>query len=281
MKTVKFIASLLTVLLFCTALTACAEENKEQPKQDAVQNVELAEKEKVQRPEGDDGGQNAREEEAREQENATRPEDEGIVFPGEGDDGGQNAREQEAREQEERRRQEEEQRQQEEQERQEQQAGGYEHQIGDAVFYTEHDLGKYVFADPNNPGFYRIDIRAMLQDIWSENGGIGQASNGYVFSDGSSFTLAASYFKVDGNTANKRMVVSSTGGEQQYRSVVTSWNTTKPAGGYWIVDDDPKGFGFTPDMAAIFLYMLEQTKSNPRGNVAGELGLPSNFECTY
>ena len=120
---------------------------------------------------------------------------------------------------------------------------------------------------------------------YTEGGGIGQVRDGYVFSDGASFTTAASYFKVNGDMATKRMVVSSSvrdnDGVHQYRSVVTSWNTCRPDGGYWIVKDDSRGFGFTPEMAAIFLYILEQTELNPRGNIAGELGLPSNFECTY
>ena len=119
----------------------------------------------------------------------------------------------------------------------------------------------------------------MLLDVWGSAGT--QVGNGYALSDGSSFTAAASYFDVDDNIANKRMVVSVTGGEEQYRSVITSWNTPKPSGGYWIVLEDSRGYGLTPDMAAILLYVLEQTRMNPRGNIAGELGLPSNFECTY
>ena len=167
-----------------------------------------------------------------------------------------------------------------------QQQGGYEHHVGDAVFYTEHDLWKYVMPHIVDPSYKMIDIHAMIVDVWgTEGGGIGQVRDGYVFSDGTSFTTGASYFKVDGDMATKRMVVSSSvrdnDGEHQYRSVVTSWNTRRPDGGYWIVKDDSRGFGMTPEMAAIFLYMLEQTESNPRDNIAGELGLPSNFECTY
>ena len=167
-----------------------------------------------------------------------------------------------------------------------QQQGGYEHHVGDAVFYTEHDLWKYISPNPVNPIHNLIDIRAMLVDVWgTEGGGIAQGSSGYILHDGTSFTIAASYFSVDGTIPNSRMVVSSSirdnDGEYQYRSVVTSWNTRRPDGGYWIVKGDSRGFGLTPEMAAIFLYMLEQTESNPRDNIAGELGLPSNFECTY
>ena len=253
MKSVKLFVTLVTVLLFCTALTVCAEENNEQPKQDAVQ-VEVEQKERVQLPEGgDDGGQAECEREAREAEE---------------------------RAEQERQRQEEEARQREEEEhQQQQQTGNYEHHIGDAVFYTYHDLWQYVSPYPTNPSHYGIDINAMLLDVWGSTGT--QVGNGYALSDGSSFTAAASYFNVDDNIANKRMVVSVTGGEEQYRSVITSWNTPKPNGGYWIVLEDSRGFGLTPDMAAILLYVLEQTRMNPRGNIAGELGLPPNFECTY
>ena len=278
MKTVKLFLSLVTVLLFCAALTACAAENKgDSAQHDVVQNVAVAEKEPI-----DDGGQAEREREAREHDKA---DDSDRLDPREEDmdDGGQAEREREAREhderaEEERQKQEEERRQQEEQQEQ-QPSGSYEHQIGDAVFYTEHDLWKYISPYPTNPSHYGIDIQAMLLDVWGTNGGLMQCSDGYAFSDGSSFTMAVSYLNLDDNIANKRMVVSS-GGEEQHRSVITSWNTPKPDGGYWIVLEDPRGFGLTPDMAAVLLYVLEQTISNPRSNIAGELGLPSNYECT-
>lgn len=318
MKTIKFIAILLSVILFCTALAACAGESKEQPKQDPVQD-EVKQKESTEKPiddgggadreqemretekydyqdyfigfeEGDDGGQNAREQEAREQEDATRPEDEGVVFPGEGDDGGQNAREQEAREQEdrereERQRQEEEQRQQEEQERQEQQTGSYEHHIGDAVFYTEHDLGKYLSPNPRNPEHYLLDLEAMLHDIWGDGIGLLVNNDGYAGTDGSSFTHAVSYNYVDGkddavshhNVSNYCFAVSDTGGGKQCSSIVTIYSEEKPSGGWLIIKGDT--FGFSPDAAALLLYVLEQTQYNPRSNVAGELPLPSNYEC--
>ena len=283
MKSVKLFVTLVTVLLFCTALTACAEENNEQPKQDAVQ-VEVEQKERVQLPEGgDDGGQAEREREVREAEE--RAEEEDRLVPREGDDDGQAEREREAREAEERaeqerQRQEEEARQREEEEHQQhQQTGNYEHHIGDAVFYTYHDLWQYIVPKETNPAHKWLDIETMLADVWGSSGT--QVGNGYEFSDGSSFTAAVSYFNIDDNVANKRMVVSLTGGEEQYRSVITSWNTPKPDDNFLVIKGDERGFGITPDMAAILLYVLEQTRMNPRGNIAGELGLPPNFECTY
>ena len=166
-----------------------------------------------------------------------------------------------------------------------QQQGGYEHHVGDAVFYTEHDLWKYVMPHIVDPSYKMIDIHAMIVDVWGTEGTVGSVANDYVLYDGSSLTAGVMYFNVDDNIANKRMVVSSSvydnDGEHQYRSVVTSWNTPKLKESFWIVKDDSRGFGMTQEMAAIFLYMLEQTESNPRDNIAGELGLPSNFECTY
>ena len=316
MKTVKIIAILLSVLVFCNALTACVGGNKEQPKQGPVQDEaeqkesnqkpiddsgqaereqELRETEKYAYPdhligfeEGDDGGQAERERAVREADEQDKEED--RLVPREGDDGGQAEREREAREsderaEQERQRQEEEMRQQEEEERQEQQTGSYEHHVGDAVFYTEHDLQKFIFPNPTNPEYYDIDIEAMLVDVWGPEDAIKPASsNGYIWYDGSpSPYVVFSYFDVDDNIANKRMVVSSWFDDDhgEYRSVITSWNTPRPNGGYWIVKGDSRGYGFTPEMAAIFLYVLEQTKSNPRGNIAGELGLPSSYECTY
>ena len=325
MKTVKIIAILLSVLVFCNVLTACAGGNKEQSKQDPVQDEaeqnestqqpiddsgqaereqELRETEKYAYPdhligfeEGDDGGQAERERAVREADEQDKEED--RLVPREGDDGGQAEREREAREaderaEQERQRQEEEMRQQEESESQkqeeemrqqmeqkhQQQTGGYEHHVGDAVFYTEHDLQKYIVPKETNPSHYWLDIEAMLFDVWGTNG-VTQVGNGYALSNRSSFNMAVSYFNIDDNTSNKRMVVSSTGGEEQYRSVITSWNTPKPDDSFLVIKGDSRGFGLTPDMAAILLFVLEQTESNPRGNIAGELGLPSNYECTY
>ena len=298
MKTVKIIISLLAVLLFCAVLTACAEEDKEQPKQNAVQNVAVTEKEPVETPAVDD--QDERDRRARERDKNTDSEDDRLGPRDEPSDGqderdrearardDQAKQERERREQEERERREQEERERREQERreqeqreqeQQQQSNGYEHHIGDAVFYTEHDLWKYVIPKETNPAHKWLDIETMLADVWGSSGT--QVGNGYAFSDGSSFTAAVSYFSIDDNVANKRMVVSLTGGERQYRSVITSWNTPKPDDNFLVIKGDRRGFGITPDMAAILLYVLEQTRMNPRGNIAGELGLPPNFECTY
>ena len=307
MKTVKSIIRLLTVVLICISLTACVGKNKELPKQEPSQDERDSElydpyfTDETPLPE-DDGGRAEREREIREREKEEQrrreeeeerrrqeeeeeePDDcigpELIGYPidvpdEERDDDGQDEPEPEPEPQPEP-----------EPEPEPQQQGGYEHHVGDAVFYTEHDLWKYVMPHIVDPSYKMIDIHAMIVDVWgTEGGGIAQVRDGYVFSDGTSFTIAASYFNVDDNIANKRMVVSSSvcdnDGEYQYRSVVTSWNTPKLEGNFWIVKGDSRGFGMTQEMAAIFLYMLEQTESNPRDNIAGELGLPSNFECTY
>ena len=291
MKTVNFIASLLTVLLFSTALTACAEENNEQPKQDAVQ-VEVEQKERVQLPEGgDDGGQAEREREVREAEE--RAEEEDRLVPEGGDDGGQAEREREAREAEERaeqerQRQEEEARQREEEERQQQQqTGNYEHHIGDAVFYTYHDLWSYIVPKPTNPANKLIDIDAMISDVWGTSGKT-QVGNGYAFSDGSSFVSAVSYDYADGvddayahNASSSYYFTVSITGERQYGTGVVIYDEKQPSGNWLVVKGDRRGFGFSPDMAALLLYVLEQSELSPRSNIAGELPLPSNYECSY
>ena len=255
MKSVKFFISLITVLLFCTALTACAEENNEQPKQDAVQ-VEVEQKERAQTEEND-GGQAEREREAREAEE---------------------------RAEQERQRQEEEARQREEEEHQ--QTGNYEHHIGDAVFYTEHDLSKYLTPNPRNPVHYLLDLEAMLHDVWGDVGLLA-VGDGYAGTDGTSFNLGVSYNYVDGrsdapshhDSSNYRFTVSSTGGERQYSTIVTIYDEELPPGGWLIIKGDT--FGFSPDAAALLLYVLEQTTLNPRNNIAGELPLPGNYECGF
>ena len=307
MKTVKIIVILLSVLVFCNALTACAGGNKEQSKQDPVQDEaeqnestqqpidddgraereqELRETEKYAYPdhligfeEGDDGGQAERERAVREADEQNKEED--RLVPREGDDGGQAEREREAREaderaEQERQRQEEEMRQQEEEERQEQQTGSYEHHVGDAVFYTEHDLQKYISPNPNNPVFSRIDVKTMVSDVWNVEG-IFDGKDSYAGTDGSSFNCAVSFGYVDGRSGSY-FTVSNTG-ERQYESIVIAHNEQTPPGGFLIVEGESSGFGFTPDMAALLLYVLEQTESNPRSNIGSELELPSNYEC--
>ena len=68
-------------------------------------------------------------------------------------------------------------------------------------------------------------------------------------------------------------------GEEQYDSVVRIYNEKQPPGNWIVV----KGFsfGFSPDAAALLLYMLEQNELNPRYNIAGELPLPDNYECGW
>ena len=263
MKSVKLFVTLVAVLLFCTALTACAGENREQPKQDAVQ-VEVEQKEKAQLPEdGVDGGQAEREREVREAEEQGKEED--RLVPEGGDDGGQAEREREAREaderaeqareaderaEQERQRQEEEARQREEEEhQQQQQTGNYEHQIGDAVFYTQHDIWEYIFPNPVNPAHNKISIKAMLADVWNVEG-IYDAKDSYAGTDGSSFNCAVSFGYIDGESGSY-FTVSRTG-ERQYNTTVRAHNEETPPGG---------------------------TQLNPRSNIGSELALPSNYEC--
>ena len=291
MKTVKIIISLLAVLLFCVALTACAEEDKEQPKQNTVQVAEADQKEKVQEPKDDDGLA-SREQKAREQSDSN-DEDDRIDTPKKDDDG-LAEREQEAREQQEQAEQERERREQEEREEQErreqeeqqqQQSNGYEHHIGDAVFYTEHDLWKYVIPKEYYPSEKWLDLETMLRDIWGDVGLL-ENSDGYFGADGGATTRAVAFETIGGDfipdvgyTVMDSYIYVGKNGEEQYDSVVRIYNEKQPPGNWIVV----KGFsfGFSPDAAALLLYMLEQNELNPRWNIAGELSLPDNYECGY
>lgn len=289
MKTVKIIISLLTVLLFCAALTACAKENKEQPKQDSAQ-VEAEQKEKDQdvrdqnahirepvEPK-DDGGLASREQKAREQSDSS-DEDDRIDTP-EKDDGGLAEREQEAREQQE-------QAEQERREQEQQQSNGYEHHIGDAVFYTEHDLWKYIIPNENNPAHKWLDLEVMLRDIWGDVGLLG-GGDGYFGADGGPTTRAVAFDNqgigdlvpgVGYTLMDTYFMVGKDNDGRQFDSVVRIYNEKQPPEGWIVVKDFT--FGFSPDAAALLLYMLEQNELNPRGNIAGELPLPDNYECGY
>lgn len=292
MKTVKIIISLLAVLLFCVALTACAEEDKEQPKQNTVQVAEADQKEKVQEPKDDDGLA-SREQKAREQSDSN-DEDDRIDTPKKDDDG-LAEREQEAREQQEQAEQERERREQEEREEQErreqeeqqqQQSNGYEHHIGDAVFYTEHDLWKYVIPIEYDPVHKWLDLEAMLRDVWGDVGLLG-GGDGYFGADGGSTTRAVAFDNTDKDfvpgigctLGDTYFFVGKNEEEKQADSVVRIYNEKRPPEGWIII----KGFSFglSPDAAALLLYVLEQNELSPRGNIAGELPLPDNYECGY
>lgn len=298
MKTVKIIISLLAVLLFCAVLTACAEEDKEQPKQNAVQNAAVAEKEPVETPAVDD--RDERDRRARERDKNTDSEDDRLG-PGDEPSDGQDERDREARarddqakQERERREQERERREQEEREEQErreqeqqqqQQSNGYEHHIGDAVFYTEHDLWKYVIPNENNPVHKWLDLEAMLRDIWGNVGLLG-GGDGYFGADGGATTRAVAFDNNGkdfvpgvGYTVMDSYIFVGKNGEEQYDSVVRIYNEKQPPEGWIVV----KGFsfGFSPDAAALLLYMLEQNELNPRRNIAGELPLPDNYECGW
>ena len=121
MKSIKLFISLVTVFLFCAALTACAEEKKEQPEQDSVQ-VEAEQKEKDQDPDQYELDQNKhrkepvetpavddqdeRDRRARERDKGADSEDDRLGpgdEPGDGQDERDREREQEEREEQERR----------------------------------------------------------------------------------------------------------------------------------------------------------------------------------
>lgn len=161
---------------------------------------------------------------------------------------------------------------------------GYYHEIGDAEFYTEHDLDAYIIPKPSNPSHYCIDLEAMLYDVWGTDGGLYDAKNSFGYSDGSSFSKSLSYGVLDDEdrSAGSYIIISYTGEEQQYESIVTCNGEPEPGHGhYLVIYKDPDGYGFTRDMAALMLYILEQSESNPRSNIASELGLPSNYECGH
>ena len=294
MKTVKIIISL-AVLLFCAVLTACAEEDKEQPKQNTVQNAAVTEKEPVETPAVDD--QDERDRRARERDKNTDSEDDRLGPRDEPSDGqderdrearardDQAKQERERREQEERERREQERREQEQREQEQQQSNGYEHHIGNAVFYTEHDLWKYVIPKEYYPSEKWLDLETMLRDIWGDVGLL-ESGNGYFGADGGPTTRAVAFETIGGDfipdvgyTVKDSYIYVGKNGEEQYDSVVRIYNEKQPPGNWIVV----KGFsfGFSPDAAALLLYMLEQNELNPRWNIAGELSLPDNYECGY
>ena len=221
MKSIKLFISLVTVFLFCAALTACAEEKKEQPEQDSVQ-VEAEQKEKDQDPDQYELDQNKhrkepvetpavddqdeRDRRARERDKGADSEDDRLG-PGDEPGDGQDERDREARardDQAEQERQRREQEEREEQERRERDAREHDDQAElDSEFdtpyrtyywYTYDENGeirsdpsetgienKYGFLLSNN-GFNEVEIHFT----WK---------NTFTYSDFRSKTMPESYVK--------------------------------------------------------------------------------------
>ena len=166
---------------------------------------------------------------------------------------------------------------------------GYYHEIGDAWFYTEHDLDKYITTEsyyikvdgvltPRTQ--YVFDLDALLTDVWCETGG-GFVSNsvGYSYSDGNDFTKGM-WFEAP-NSDNEKLrhtmtVVYEIDGIE-YRTSMHKYDCPRPDSGYYALNT--LNIAIHPDMAPLILYTLEQMESNPRNDVLSELPLNDNFEC--
>ncbi|MBO4854911.1 hypothetical protein J5500_00715 [Candidatus Saccharibacteria bacterium] len=250
MRKMKIFLSLVVVLLLCASLTACADEKNSNPpdaQQDAVEihddDVQLDAVEiHDDDPQGDPAAGN--QDDPIHHDEAT--DDDPMNGEGEENPGMHE---------------------------------GYYHEIGDAWFYTEHDLNDYIYPDPNYPGYYRIDIEKMLRDVWGSEGGLFKSNNGYSYTDGSSFSKGIQYEYIYDDYANPSFIVDVIL-DGDYRSTVIRWNEPKPSEGYIIFDSD-LDFGLSRDMCALLLYVLEQSEANPRTNIASELNLPTDFECGH
>jgi len=149
---------------------------------------------------------------------------------------------------------------------------GYHHEVGGVGFYTHHNLYDYVTPSWYAPGKELLDVESMVKDIWGSDRIIIDAQNG-GYADNAATRSVAFWHKYSDKTTQTFAVTA-----DGPTSVVTCWHAQRPANGWWC--EINTGFGFTPEMAALLLYVLEQTELEPRYNIGGELELPNDYECS-
>ena len=277
MRQIKFFLSLVSAAILCLVITACAGENngqqviqdfddgrKNEPEESAIMPFEDDE---------DDDGQAERD--RQDQEDArNHPGDDDRIGPIDNDDDGQAERDRQDQENLERENREREKQEQEQQ-------SGYRHEVGGAVFYTKHDLNKYLSPDADYPQYFDFVFDSLLYDMWCTNGGgILENRVGYSYSDGNDVTRGLWVDAPD--SENDRLyhavtVLRKVDGTE-YTTSIRMYNCPRPDTGYYYIMNNYT-HGIHPDMAALILYALEQMEENPRNGALNDLGLNDNFYC--
>lgn len=162
---------------------------------------------------------------------------------------------------------------------------GYLNVVGDARFYTEHDINQWLRQDSDNPDYTDFDIEQMLIDLWCQDGG-GLIENnvGYSFTDGEEWTKGIWFEASDADHENAFHMVTilySVNGKEYttpIRIYEYPWPFLNHCKDYYFVLDQYYKY-IHKDMAPLILLAIERMEANPHDGVLNDLNLNENFYC--
>lgn len=281
MKTIKKLGSLLFVLMI--VLSACAP-TADTPKQDAVAAETAEAAEGVTAPPASDGtiaSHDPTQEERREE--MQKSDSENAPMPYQSDpDTEQEGRREEVQKADEERWQEEAEaeatNQEPENEPEDEPGEGEWHDIGDG-FYTNIRLDDLLKPYPRE-GVSYLNLGDLLHAVFGPDVTIHPLPNGYICDNGVNVTTYDGPTRDDG-TFTAGFVVERTLDMPAVtcNSGIECNNIAFPEETTIIIEG--LGTGFSNNLANILIYVLEQTRDNPRNNIGDELGLSSDDYTWY
>ena len=266
-KTIKKLLSLLFVLMI--VLSACAP-TADAPKQDAVAAETAETAEGVTAPPASDGtiaSHDPTQEERREEMQKADSEDAPMPYQSDPDTEQEGRREEVQKADEERW----------QEEAEDEPGEGEWHDIGDG-FYTHLRLEDFLKPYPNREGVSYLNLGDLMSAVFGpelvhpqldENNVMGSYVSVRTYSSRHDETLTAG-FVVECDLSRSAPT---------YNSGIECNNIAFPGEVTIIIEED--GTGFSDELANILIYVLEQTKDNPRNNIGDELGLSPDEYTWY
>ena len=259
------------MLIICITLAACGgSTNSDAPKQDAVAAETAETAEGVTAPPASDGtvaSHDPTQEERREEMQKADSEDAPMPYQSDPDTEQEGRREEVQKADEERW----------QEEAEDEPGEGEWHDIGDG-FYTHLRLEDFLKPYPNREGVSYLNLGELMSAIFGpelvhpqldENNVMGSYVSVRTYSSRHDETLTAG-FVVEGDLSRSAPT---------YNSGIECNNIAFPGEVTIIIEED--GTGFSDELANILIYVLEQTKDNPRNNIGDELGLSPDEYTWY
>ncbi len=155
---------------------------------------------------------------------------------------------------------------------------GYLNVVGDARFYTEHDISQWLRPDEDYPEYFDFDIYQMLVDLWCEDGGgVSQSPTGFHYTDGIVMIMSIIFEGAD--TTNDRLfhevkIWDNRNGTEAISIVMH--DCPRPEGGYYYILDEWNHV-LHPDLAPLILFAAEQMVTGSPYEALSGLNLGQNF----
>ena len=162
---------------------------------------------------------------------------------------------------------------------------GYYHEVGNAGFYTKHDLNKWLKPHDVDPTMYDFDIGQMLYDIWCvDGGGIFENNVGFSYTNGDEWTkgLWVEVPDEDSDRVFHSATVYYDYGGGRYTTNITIYRYPKPfkenkTKYCYILDKYYRSMH--TDLAPLILLAVERMEENPQSGALNDLDLGDNFYC--